>query len=528
MTAGATEATEARTGRQPLAELDGRRFDVAVIGAGVNGASAAQHLAGAGYTVLLVDKGDFGGGSSSRSSRLLHCGLRYLAPGASMWEFVRQPRKLQIAVTMARAAMLCRQQFVNTTPERARAMRLHFPVYRDGSYARWQIELAFRLLAWLGGRGGTPLDYRFLSPAEAVEMPLVEWLREPERLAGVAGFREYQFDWPERVVVDTVLDAERLGAVARNYTGLASLQRQGGRWRLGLEDVLVPEERASVEAALVVNTAGIWIDAVNACAKPGGRRLIQGTKGVHVMVQLPEACRDLGIATINRAGEPFYCIPWRGLHYFGPTETLYDGDFDDVRPSEEEIAWIVDEANFLLPALALRRQDVLFAWAGVRPLGNDPAFPKGKRSREVHDLGKDGLPNLLAMTAGPVMTHRSAGPELTWAVADRLEPSGERQTPSYAARRFPENQNSPPLLEHWPEIKLADVAHAARDEHVTNLVDLMFRRLGAGWTRSMGAEAAETAARAAAEVLGWGEARIAQEVAHYRAYLAEQHAVGRD
>ena len=78
--------------RAPLAELDGRRFDVAIIGAGVNGASAAQHLAGAGYSVLLVDKGDYGSGTSSRSSSLLHCGLRYLAPGGSLWDFALIPR----------------------------------------------------------------------------------------------------------------------------------------------------------------------------------------------------------------------------------------------------------------------------------------------------------------------------------------------------------------------------------------------------------------------------------------------------
>ena len=80
--------------REALSTLSGRSFDVAVIGAGVNGASAAQHLAAAGYDVLLVEKGDFASGSSSRSSRLLHCGLRYLAPGDSMWEFVASPKKL--------------------------------------------------------------------------------------------------------------------------------------------------------------------------------------------------------------------------------------------------------------------------------------------------------------------------------------------------------------------------------------------------------------------------------------------------
>src|SRR5215467_15596703 len=88
--------------RQPLSSLNGKSFAVAVIGAGVNGASAAQHAAAAGHDVLLVDKGDFGAGSSSRSSRLLHCGLRYLAPGDSLWEFFHRPRTLGIALRMAR------------------------------------------------------------------------------------------------------------------------------------------------------------------------------------------------------------------------------------------------------------------------------------------------------------------------------------------------------------------------------------------------------------------------------------------
>ena len=102
--------------RQPLSSLNGKSFAVAVIGAGVNGASAAQHIAAAGHDVLLVDKGDFGAGSSSRSSRLLHCGLRYLAPGDSIWDFFRRPRTLGIALRMARQAMESRAQMVETAP----------------------------------------------------------------------------------------------------------------------------------------------------------------------------------------------------------------------------------------------------------------------------------------------------------------------------------------------------------------------------------------------------------------------------
>jgi len=509
--------------RTPLAEIDGRRFDVAVIGAGVNGASAGQHLAAAGYSVLLVDKADYSSGASSRSSRLLHCGLRYLAPGDSMWEFALHPSRLKVALTMARQAVLCRRQFVQTAPERVRALNFHFPLWRDGVYRPWQVQLALRLLAALAP-ADVPLERRRLSGAEARRTPLVNALRDIDKLEGVARFREYQFDWPERICLDAVLDAERLGATVRNYTAVTRLVRQGDMWRVGLSDTLEPGGTAEIRADVVLNMAGIWIDRVNRSAGAKARRKITGTKGAHIMVQLPPECADNGIATINRLNEGFYCVPWRGMHYFGPTETLYEGDPDDTGPTEDEIRWLVDEANYLLPSLNLKRSAVIFAWAGVRPLTFDPALPKGKRSREVHDLASDGLPNVFAMTAGPIMTHRSAGTEMVEVVRKRVAPTGPARPVAYAPRRFPDKQNSPPLLDDDTTVKLSDLRHAVRYEHVANLVDLLFRRVGAGWTRSMAADAAPSAARAVADILGWDEARIAGEVAAYRDHLAREHA----
>ena len=509
--------------RKSLASLDGHDFDVAVIGAGVIGASAAQHLAAAGYDVLLVDEGDFASGSSSRSTRLQHCGLRYLAPGKSMAEFFLHPSRLATALRMARQAMQSRAQFVRTTPERVRAMTVGFPIWRGGRYSPWQVNLAFRLLEKLGPKD-VPLDYRRLRPAEAAADPLLRKLRDHERLIEVAQFREYEFEWPERIAVDAVLDAARMGATVRNYTRCVGLAREGEGWRVRLQDARAPAEQAEIGAKMLVNAAGIWIDRVNAQAGGGARRKITGTKGVHIMVRLPPECRDRGIATLNRLDEGLYCVPWRGIHYFGPTETLYEGDIDDIQPEEEEIRFLLDEANHLLPSLRLTRQDVLFAWAGVRPLTYNPDLPMGNRSRELHDLGREGMPGALAMTAGPVMTHRGAGQEIAAAVRRRLAPSRAPQPLSYAARRFPENQNSPPLLDDYTDIKLADLRHAAANEQVTDLVDLLFRRVGAGWTAGMAAAEAERAAEAVADIMDWDAAERQAQVQRYHAYLARRHA----
>src|SRR5690349_7611413 len=114
--------------RVTLASLAGREFDVAIAGAGINGCSAAQQLAALGYSVLLVDKGDIAAGSSSRSTRLIHCGLRYLAPGGTMWDLVSSPKKLSTALRMTRQAMVARSEFVKTSEARTRQVKFGFPI----------------------------------------------------------------------------------------------------------------------------------------------------------------------------------------------------------------------------------------------------------------------------------------------------------------------------------------------------------------------------------------------------------------
>ncbi|MFO0996624.1 MAG: FAD-dependent oxidoreductase [Alphaproteobacteria bacterium] len=513
--------------RAALSSLSGRTFDVAVIGAGINGCSAAQQLAARGYTVLLVDKGDFGAASSSRSTRLVHCGLRYLAPGGTMWDLLLSPKKLSTALRMTRQAMVARSEFAKTSASRTRQIKFGFPLYRDGAYRPWQIDLAFTVLKSLGP-SEPPLDYQRLGRDEVAASPLFSRLRDQDKLLGVAMFREYQFDWAERVAVDMALDARRIGAVVRNYTPVTGLARatKGDGWTLTLADGRnASEPPVTLTAKVVLNTAGIWIDKVNALAGAGAKRKILGTKGVHVVIRLPPECQDYGVITLNRAGvEPVYLVPWRqGLHYMGVTETVYDGDIDDIQASDGDIDWLLAEANHLVPSLSLKRTDVLYSWAGVRPLQYDPDLPKGFRSRQIHDQTREGMPGVISMTAGPVTTHRSGGIELADAVARHVRPSGTPQPLDYAPRQFPDSGTSPALLNHYPQIKLADLRHAAMHEEPETLVDLLFRRTGLGWTETQAREGAQLAAETVADILGWDRGRIDKEVEAYQAYLAHAH-----
>lgn len=493
--------------RKRLGDLDGRSFDTIVIGGGINGSAALQSIASQGHDALLVEKGDYGSGSSSRSSRLLHCGLRYLAPGRSLWDFFWHPSRLLTALRMARGSMIARAQFVEATAARARSMTFAFPIYKDGPYRAWQIDLGFFLLRLMWPKG-PPLDYRRISPAEAKDMPLATELRDFERLHSVATYREYQFDWPERLCVDCILDAERMGAVARNYTAARLQERdQDGFWRVLLTDQL-DGTCAEVRGKVVVNTTGIWIDEVHAQASASARRRVLGTKGAHIVVKLPSDYAGYGIATLNSKSEPFYCVPWHDLHFFGPTETVYESDKDDIHVTPDEQSWLIGEANRLLPGIKITANDIILTWAGVRPLTYDPAVPFGNRSKQIHDLAADGLPNVLAMTAGPVTTYRESGAAIAREVAKRVSARRTPQTPDLGAKLPPENDNSPFLIAGDRSVRLSDLQHAVENEHAVGLTDILFRRTGLGWRhRFTDGEIDQAAAAIATELRLSPEAR---------------------
>jgi glycerol-3-phosphate dehydrogenase len=506
-----------------LDAADGREFDVLVVGAGINGASAAQHLAAAGYSVLLVDKGDIGAGTTSRSSRLLHCGARYFVPGRSMAEFFLQPQKGLIALKMARAAMQMRAQMKRTTGERLRSFNWCYPIYRNGRYRGWQFDLAFRLLGALGP-SDVPLGYRRMGRAETLSSPLLEWQADPENLTGAALMQEFQYDWPERVAVDAALDARRLGALVLTHTAVTALrQTDGGFWQAELR---AGGQQARIGARMLVNTAGIWIDRINAMGSERARRRIHGTKGIHIAVRLPARCN--GWATVNYStdDEPLFCAPFNDFHYIGPSEVNWSGDPDDIAPTEDEIARMVWEADRVLPGMGLQRSDVLFAWAGVRPLTwGGPAFPKGNRLRVLHDLEADGLKNAVALTGGVIMTHRSAAAEIVAATARRLPPSGPPRELSYAGRRFPADAGSPALSNDDPDIRLADLRAVAAEEMPETLADILFRRLPLGYRADMGRSVLRRAAEEAAGPMGWSPDEVERQIAAYLHEIGHLHAV---
>lgn len=506
--------------RPSVTELNDAQYDVAIIGAGINGASCAQHLAAAGYTVLLVDKGDFGSGSTSRSTRMMHCGLRYFETPNPIVDFIRAPGKFKIALRMARASMEIRGELLNDSPERLRPITILFPVYRHGPYKGWLVDLAFKILSRFGPREHS-LEYRRLPTDKCQSIPFVRDMRDTSALQSIAMFKEYMFDWPERICMDAVLDARRMGAVVRNYTKASLDTRDAdGRWQIELADSLKSSEKATVRVNCVLNMAGIWIDDVNKSAQTEPERMILGTKGAHLVVQLPDEYTDYGIATTNRVGEPHYILPSQGgHHHIGPTETVYEGDIDDIRVDETDRDFLIDETNHVLPGLSISADLLEYTWAGVRPLGFDPSFPKGKRSADIHDLADNGLPGVFAMTAGPIMTHRVAARDMTETLKAVLEPSGASRDIDYTPTQPPPVIDAKPVSEIERSVALAHLPHAVREEMATNLADLLIARTGLAYRHRLTDDEVRYAAEAVSEELGWDADERERQIRKFRQQL---------
>lgn len=491
-------------------------YDVIVIGGGINGTSAVRELSAAGYKVLLVEKGDFANGASSRSSRILHCGLRYFETRHPVRTFASSPLKLKNAISMARAAMNAREELVRLQPMRCKPFKMCFPLYEADDLRGWHLDIGLSLLKRLGS-GRLPLEYQRHKRNFDSSVPLAKDLRDRKQLKSIATYREYIMDWPDRLCVDAAIEAEKLGADVRLFTSASIREKNSdGLWRVDLSTA--DREMSSVFAPIILNLAGTWIDDVlQGVSGEGKDRLIHGTKGAHIVVRLPDYYRGHGVAALNRLGMPIYCLPFNeDLYHIGPTETYFEGDASNVKADDVDIEFLLDEINFLLPALKLTKHNVEFTWAGVRPLTFNPKNPDGDRVRQIHDLKGKGHSGIFAMTAGPVMSHMSAGRELLATVDANIPMRLDRQ-------RRPVQQTNTPL---GTDEGALSFRHYVSYEHAQDLKGIFYTRSGIGWGRHIDRATATDAASEIADLLGWEPEQIEREVDKFLQYQREIHRSG--
>ncbi|UCI32103.1 FAD-dependent oxidoreductase [Mesorhizobium sp. B4-1-4] len=507
-----------------FSDLGKSPFDVLVVGAGINGCAAARELSGLGHSVVLVDRADLGGATTARSGRVLHCGLQLLAPRRSIADYLKNPQELATRLRSARRAALdfgefCRERSVPLEP-----MTIFVPIFRDSPYTGWQIDFGATIIRAFAGNGAS-FQYRRLDLAESRSNPYVADLGKRDALRSLVSFQDFRFYWPERIAIDAALAAERNGAMLLNFTKVGDLRRASdGLWHARLQQIRDGEREADVCARVVLNLAGVWVDDVIASATPKAAvvRKVVAVKGVYLLVKLPERYRALGLAGTNSIGEPICCLPWDDLHYVGPTETPFTGALEDVRPQEEDIAFLLAELRKFAPGLSVNRSSIVMAWAGLRPITVRDGYPKGRRLpfNVIHDLTAEGMPNMLALSWGIVANHLSTARALARAVSSKIRPL--KSAPMHPGGHVALPRTGRRLQDDYPAT-VDDVRFCVEHEHAKDLNGVLFSRTGLGWTGRMTAEAVHVAANAMAPLLSWSSSRTQDECDAFRARLKADH-----
>ena len=322
-----------------------RKYDLAVIGAGINGAGIARDAALRGLNVIVFDKNDMCSGCSAISSRLIHGGLRYLeyAEIPLVYESLHERRYLR-----------------STAPHLVRPLRICIPIYEGARRGPLLIRLGMLAYDLLSFTKKMPRHDMLSSAAMHKEEPGLE----SAGLRGAARYYDAQVAFAERLVLENLLAARSAGADICLHSEVTRIEvEQGAVNAVAYADARGREQRA--EVSVVVNAAGPWVDRVLAGAPTSGKRLIGGTKGSHIIVgRFEGAPRDAFYVEAKSDGRPFFIIPWYGQYLIGTTDIRYDGDLDHVRASDAEVDYLLGETNRVFPRANLVRDDISLCLCG--------------------------------------------------------------------------------------------------------------------------------------------------------------------
>jgi len=524
----------ASTRAENLKRLASERFDILIIGGGITGTAAARDAVLRGYDVALVEKEDFASGSSSRSSRLVHGGLRYLE--YRNWGLVSE--------SVVERARLLRNasRIVHPLAFIYPAHRGRYPPYFLMSLGLWLYDL----MSIRGGRG-TPF-HRMLRPDRLVE---IEPLIVTSDVVGAGRYFDASVD-DARLTLLTAKAAHAAGAVVANYAEVVGLLRVANKVvGAQVRDALSGDE-IEVKARAVVNATGPWVDQVLALDASPERAMLRPTKGVHLIVpraKLPT--RDAVVLRSPADNRAMLVIPWGDFTIIGTTDTDYAGRPEEVAADRADCAYLLDTVHTLMPDAPVEESDVISTYAGLRPLiAADAANPSAVSREHAIAETKSGL---VTIAGGKLTTHRAMAEQLIDRVQAKLlrdsgiTPKSRSRTEdaplavsgSIALPDLPEKTAAhlveaygadvievlrigasadgldDPIVAGRPYLR-AEAIYAVDNEMAVTLCDFLMRRTQImyetvdGALLQVGTLAAEMGSR-----LNWDDARMQSEVAAY-------------
>ena len=515
-----------------LDRLAQETFDLLVIGGGITGAAVARDAAMRGFRTALVEKDDFGSGTSSRSSRLIHGGIRYL-------------EYMQLGLVF----QYCNERRImrKIAPRLVRPLPFLYPLYRGQKPAPWKMRLGLTIYDAIGLVRKVQ-RHRWLLPDEVKRRePLVAG----RGLLGAARFYDARVD-DARLTLTTAKAAHAHGALLANYARVVGLLKAGGR----VVGAQVIDERTGREielrARVVINASGVWVDEVCELDEHSRSQMTRPTKGIHLVIPRARLTSQHAVAfDVPRDGRHVFLIPWGDFALIGTTDTDYDGPLDAPAATHEDVEYLLEGVQLTFPGAQMTPDDVISTFAGLRPL----LFAEGGTyalSRE-HQI-VESPSGLITVVGGKLTTHRLMAKQLTDRAEKRLaeefsvhpqhdsrtkEPllgaqfgqapvSGQGEQVSHhlldtygtdAAWIAGCAEGNPalgePIVPGLPYL-MAEVAYAVQHEMALTLSDVLIRRTHVLYeVRDGGLARAPVVADLMAGRLGWDEVERAHQIAEY-------------
>jgi glycerol-3-phosphate dehydrogenase len=345
-------------------DLDQQDFDLLIVGGGINGAGVARDASSRGMKVVVVEAEDFASGSSSRSSKLIHGGIRYLE---------------NMEFKLVFEALNERTKLFRLAPHLVHPLRFMIPLYRDSRVGMFKMGLGMWLYDALSLFQAPELHERLSSQESMHRMPLLQ----KDQLVGSYVYSDAYMD-DDRLVHETLRSAHEMGAIALNYVKAKTAQfSDDGRIQsVTVQDKFSGQEK-KIRARHVVGSAGPWTDLLGQDLFPHWKKVLRPTKGVHITVakeRLPLS--SAVVMGAEKSDRIIFGIPRYEMVIIGTTDTDYNQDPSDVSVLPEDVKYLLGVVEHYFPGAKLKAEDILASYAGVRPLVDDGAENEGKTSRE--------------------------------------------------------------------------------------------------------------------------------------------------
>ena len=515
---------------KPRPSLDNQHFQVVIIGGGINGVAVARECARAGKRTLLVEQNDFASGVTSRSTRIIHGGLRYLEHGE---------------IDLVRESVRERERLLRERSHLVHPVHFLFLLNEQSQRSAMKVRAGLWLYQKIAGRKSADLT--------EMELKRVERALDAGHKWSIFNYEDAQCEFPERLVAEWMTEAADAGAVVRNHCEVLAVNVSQGRARGVLLRDRITNKDERVEAGWIINCTGPWADRI--CQRSAVRTsqpMLGGVRGSHIVLPRFPGAPSTALYTEASDGRPVFILPWNEQVLVGTTEVADTGDPSKTAPSNEEIEYLLRTVTKLFPKAKLSQHEIKFAFAGIRPLPNSPGNAASAVTRRhfLHDHKADGAERLISAIGGKLTTAASMAREcarqigitvaepkmIAMGPGSSLDPMLDHEVVEIARAGSVSEETARGLMEwhgqramdiarmalvsaelrapicpHSSNI-VAEVVEAYRKEFAVSLGDVLLRRvpvaLGACWSESCSREAA---LRIGA-VLGWNEQSLGENL----------------